>query len=76
MCFAGGPYRGPPAEPKRDFELTQERRIENGVSSIVPVGLVVNTVDQQEKARFEVGTGEYNKMIDKKVSEIKAQCKI
>ena len=76
MCFAGGPYRGPPAEPKRDFEPTQERRIENGVSSIVPIGLVVNTVDQQEKARFEVGTGEYNKMIDKKVAEIKAQCKM
>ena len=27
-----------------------------------------------EKARFEVGTGDYNKMIDKKMAEIKAQC--
>jgi hypothetical protein len=50
------------------------KEIENGVSSIVPIGLVVNTVAGTEKARFEVGTGEYNKMIDKKVAEIKAQC--
>ena len=50
------------------------KEIANGVSSIVPIGLVVNTVDTQEKARFEVGTGEYNKMIDKKMAEIKAQC--
>ena len=52
------------------------KEIENGASSIVPIGLVVNTVDMQEKARFEVGTGEYNKMIDKKMAEIKAQCKL
>ena len=50
------------------------KEIANGVSSIVPIGLVVNVADKTEKARFEVGTGEYNKMIDKKMAEIKAQC--
>ena len=50
------------------------KEIANGVSSIVPIGLVVNTVDKTEKARFEVGTGEYNRMIDKKIAEIHAQC--
>ena len=50
------------------------KEIANGVSSIFPIGLVINTVDKQEKARFEVGTGEYNRMIDKKMAEIKAQC--
>ena len=50
------------------------KEIANGVSAIVPIGLVVNLVAGQEKARFEVGTGEYNRMIDKKIGEIKAQC--
>ena len=52
------------------------KEIESGVSAIVPIGLVVNTIDKQEKARFEVGTGEYNKMIDKKMTEIKTTCGI
>jgi len=50
------------------------KEIANGVSSIVPIGLVINTIDRTEKARFEVGTGEYNRMLDKKIAEIKAQC--
>ena len=50
------------------------KEIANGVSSIVPIGLVVNLATGTEKAKFEVGTGEYNKMIDKKTAEIKAQC--
>lgn len=50
------------------------KEIANGVSSIVPIGLVVNAATGTEKAKFEVGTGEYNKMIDKKMAEIKAQC--
>ena len=50
------------------------KEIANGVSSIVPIGLVVNVVDKTEKARFEVGTGEYNRMIDKKIADIKAKC--
>ena len=32
------------------------KEIENGVMSIVPIGLVVNTVEGTEKARFEIGT--------------------
>ena len=43
------------------------KEIANGASAIVPIGLVVNLATGQEKARFEVGTGEYNKMIDKKM---------
>jgi hypothetical protein len=48
--------------------------IANGVSAIVPIGLVVNLADGQEKARMEVATGDYNKMIDTKIAAIKAQC--
>ena len=50
------------------------KEIENGVASIVPIGLVVNTVMGTEKARFEIGTGEYNRLIDKKMAEIKNTC--
>ncbi len=52
------------------------KEIENGVASIVPVGAIVNTVSGQEKARFEIGTGEYNRLIDKKMAEIKNTCGI
>ena len=52
------------------------KEIENGVASIVPIGLVVNLAMGTEKARFEVGTGEYNRMIDKKMTEIKNTCGI
>ncbi len=50
------------------------KEIANGVSSIVPIGLLVNLADGQEKARFEVGTGKYNQMIDDKMAMIKGEC--
>jgi len=61
--------------------LTSEKahvstEIANGVGSIVPIGLVVNTISGQEKARFEIGTGEYNRMIDAKMAQIKSVCGI
>jgi hypothetical protein len=52
------------------------KEIANGVSAIVPIGLVVGVATKTEKARLEVGTGEYNKMIDKKIAEIKSTCGI
>ena len=50
------------------------REIAAGVSSIVPVALVANTVTGNEKTNIEVATGDYNKMIDKKIAEIKKEC--
>jgi hypothetical protein len=52
------------------------KEIANGVSAIVPIGLVVGVATKTEKAKFEVGTGEYNRMIDKKIAEIKSTCGI
>lgn len=52
------------------------KEIANGVSAIFPIGLVINAADKQEKARFEIGTGEYNKRLDNKIAEIKATCGI
>jgi PBP1b-binding outer membrane lipoprotein LpoB len=48
----------------------------NGAVSIVPVGILVNEVSGTEKARFEIGTGEYNKLIDNRIALIKSTCGI
>jgi len=36
--------------------------------------LVLNTATGNEKAHYQVATGEYNTMLDKKIAEIKLQC--
>jgi len=51
-----------------------EQQIAEGVGTIVPIGLVVGLVTGTEGTKLKVATGEYNKMIDKKIAEIKSQC--
>lgn len=45
-----------------------------GVTSIVPVGLVVNVAKGSEGSQVKVATGDYNKMLDDKINEIKMKC--
>jgi hypothetical protein len=45
-----------------------------GVTSIVPVGLVAGVATGTEGTKVKVATGDYNKMIDKKIAEIKQKC--
>ena len=45
-----------------------------GVKSILPISLVANVASGTEGDQAKVASGEYNKMIDKKISEIKQQC--
>ena len=52
------------------------QQIAEGITSIVPASLVVGIVTGTEKEKLEVGTGEYNKMIDKRIAEIKETCGI
>lgn len=52
------------------------QRIGEGVTAIVPIGLVVGLVTGTEGTKFKVATGEYNKMIDQRIAEIKAHCGI
>ena len=52
------------------------QQIAEGVTAIVPVGLVVGLATGTEKEKLKVSTGEYNKMIDKKIAEIKETCGI
>jgi PBP1b-binding outer membrane lipoprotein LpoB len=53
---------------------TQE--IENGVSSIIPVGAVAHLLGGSETESLKIGTGEYNRKLDAKIAEIRKQCNI
>jgi len=44
--------------------------------SIVPAGLVIGLITGTAGAKMHVATGEYNKMIDQRIAEIKQQCGI
>ena len=59
--------------------LTNEKartsqEIEDGASSIIPVGAVAHMFGGSEKDSLEIGTGEYNKKLDTKISQIKLTC--
>lgn len=45
-----------------------------GVSAIVPVGLVAGVATGTEGAKARVATGEYNKILEEKIAEIKQTC--
>jgi hypothetical protein len=49
-------------------------KIGNGISMIAPIGLVAGLVTGTEKTKYEVTTGEYNKALDTKISQIKTEC--
>jgi hypothetical protein len=42
-----------------------------GVATIQPAGAVLSMASGTEKAKLEVASGEYNKMIDEKIATIK-----
>ena len=50
------------------------QEVEDGASSIIPIGAVAHMWGRSEKESFEIGTGEYNKKLDAKIAEIKKQC--
>ena len=52
------------------------QQIAAGVTSIVPAGLVIGLVTGTAGAKWNVTTGEYNKMIDQRIAEIKQQCNV
>jgi hypothetical protein len=51
-------------------------KISQGVSAISPAGAVIGMVKGTEHTSMKVASGDYNKMIDKRIAEIKAQCGI
>ena len=57
-----------------DEKARTSQEIEDGASSIIPIGAVAHMFGGSEKDTFEIGTGEYNKKLDAKIAEIKDQC--
>jgi hypothetical protein len=47
-----------------------------GVGAIVPISLVVNLASGTEGTEFKVASGDYNKMIDERIAEIKKTCNL
>ncbi len=47
-----------------------------GVSAISPAGAVVGLAKGTEGTKMKVASGDYNKMIDKRIAEIKEHCGI
>jgi hypothetical protein len=52
------------------------QEIANGVTAIVPAGAVIGIISGTESDKFKVASGDYNKMIDQKIAEIKQKCGI
>ena len=50
------------------------QQIAMGATSIYPAGLVLGLLTGTEGTKIQVATGEYNAMIDKKISEIRSTC--
>ena len=45
-----------------------------GVTSIVPVGAVINVVQGDEDESLKVATGHYDRLLDDKIAAIKKKC--
>jgi hypothetical protein len=52
------------------------QEIANGVTAIVPAGAVIGIITGTESGKFKVASGDYNKMIDQKIAEIKSTCNL
>jgi hypothetical protein len=57
-------------------KVSTAKMIEQGVTAVTPIGLVAGTATGKEKGKLQVASGDYNKMIDKKIAEIKTTCGI
>ena len=61
--------------------LTSEKartsqEVEDGASSIIPIGAVAHLLGGSESENIEIGTGEYNKKLDAKIADIQKQCNV
>ena len=46
----------------------------SGVTAIAPAGIVLGILTGTEGTKLRVATGEYNKMIDQRIADIKSTC--
>jgi Na+/glutamate symporter len=57
-------------------KVNTAQQVAAGVTMIVPVGLVVGVATSTEGQKYQVTTGDYNQMLDKKIAEIKQTCSV
>jgi hypothetical protein len=57
-------------------KVSTAKMIADGVTSITPVGLVAGAATGTEKGKLQIASGDYNKMIDQKIAQIKSTCGI
>ena len=50
------------------------KEIINGVTEITPYGAAIGLITFTEDEKLEVGTGTYNRRIDRKIAEIEREC--
>ena len=50
------------------------QQILEGITSLTPAGAALGILTLTETTKWKVAVGEYNKMIDKRMAEIKAEC--
>jgi len=50
------------------------QQILEGITSLTPAGAALGILTLTETTKWKVAVGEYNKMLDKRIAEIKAEC--
>ncbi len=60
----------------RGEKANMAERIAEGVSSLTPAGAAFGILTLTETTKWKLAAGEYNKMIDKRIAQIKAECGI
>ena len=55
---------------------TTKQKAEAGVTAVVPISAIVGTVEGTEGTKAKIATGDYNKILEQKIAEIKKTCGI
>ena len=58
----------------RGEKASVAKEIASGATAIYPAAAVMGILTGTEKAKFQVATGDYNKMIDDKIAQIQSAC--
>jgi len=58
----------------RSEKASVAKEIANGATAIYPAAAVLGMLTGTEGAKFQVATGDYNKMIDDKIAQIQNAC--
>ncbi len=57
-------------------KVSTAKMIEDGVESVTPVGMLASAATKTEGGKLKIASGDYNKLLDKKIAEIKSTCGI